>query len=160
MQLRKNLFEGTMVPYILMFPVEGERECEVVWEPRREDLPLVTVFAFIELYCIEAACDCGRVMINVMGDEWEHLATINYGLREADEMRGPFLDPLNQQSQYSKALLKIWKRCLKNPTYVQRLEKHYERVKKMVRDKSLRYYPKIAGPLHEEMLKHLGEDDQ
>ena len=58
--MRKKLFEGTMVPYILMFPVEGERECEVVWEQkRRKDLPLVSVFVFIELYCIEADCDCG-----------------------------------------------------------------------------------------------------
>jgi len=57
-------------------------------------------YTFAEVYCVDDGCDCRRVIFNVFGDrrrEW--LATINYAFDEDDPEPGPFLDPLNPQSE-------------------------------------------------------------
>ena len=74
-------------------------------------------------------------MINVIGRSQKHLATLSYGFDELDEMAGPFLDPLNAQSQYSKVLLDLFKWILQDQTYRSRLENHYRQFKDALRQR-------------------------
>lgn len=56
-----------------------------------------------------------------------------YGLD--DDMAGPFLDPLNPQSQYADELLElVTGSVLRDPRYLERLERHYELVKQAASD--------------------------
>jgi hypothetical protein len=41
-------------------------------------------------------------------------------------MQGPSLDTLNAQSQYSSALLNVFRSVLQSPEYVERLKRHYQ----------------------------------
>lgn len=62
---------------------------------------------------MDPECDRRNVMFNVINRKGEHLATLNHcldadGFRDIGE-RQTFLDPLNKQSPYSKALLKLFR---------------------------------------------------
>ncbi len=95
----------------------------------------------MEMYCNERGCDCRRVIINVIRPEtgltriW---ATIGYGWDTLDfyrrwggpgndpvQMKGPYLDPLNSQTELSPALLDLFQTVLDSPDYVERLKRHY-----------------------------------
>jgi len=74
-------------------------------------------------------------MINVIATtSHKHLATINYGFDANDDMPGPFLDPLNKQSKYSKIFLSLFEDFIKEPHYLSRIKSHYKRVKKALKD--------------------------
>ena len=89
---------------------------------------------------------------DTLGKIW---ATLNYGWesvgfhrrwghcwsdREARAMKGPELDPLNPQTQYSRVLLEQFRVLLQSPDYVQRLQHHYQ----MFRDAVQRELPPQA----------------
>jgi hypothetical protein len=98
-------------------------------------------YGFLELYCDEPSCDCRRVLVDVVtptsGSKiW---ATINYGWEclefyekwmhnkeTARESYGATLDPLNSQSEYSYALLRIFNNLLQDKAYAERLKRHYQ----------------------------------
>lgn len=120
--------EAIMYPYIEMFP-ESMNECRVVYARGHVELP-DDEYGFIELYCTDPECDCKRVMINVIATtSQKHLATINYGFDPEDDMPGPFLDPLNKQSEYSDIFLSLFEQFIKEPTYISRIKGHYKQVK-------------------------------
>lgn len=126
--------ESFMYPYVKMFPEEAMNECRVAYTRGTAELP-DDDYAFIELYCTDPACDCERVMINVIAkNSHKHLATINYGFNPKDDMPGPFLDPLNKQSKYSNIFLSLFEQFIKESTYVSRLKKHYKQVKNALND--------------------------
>jgi len=129
------MFEGTMLPYIELFPQQGQNECRVAYVSNHNQLP-PDEYAFLELYCTDTDCDCRRVMINVIGRSHQHLATLNYGFDKKDKMAGPFLDPLNPQSKYSKVLLDLFCWILQDSAYRARLENHYQQFKTAIRQKS------------------------
>ena len=103
-----------MIPFMERFPEVGARETRSVTVPPRQDLP-EGEYGFVELYCDEPACDCRRVIIDVLRPEtgWSKIwATISYGWESLDfyrkwggqendpiEMKGPYLDPLNPQTE-------------------------------------------------------------
>ena len=117
------MFEGTMLPFIELFPEQGQNECRVAYVSQHEELP-PDEYAFVELYCTDLQCDCRRVMINVFrGHPPKHLATINYGFDRGEKMSGPFLDPINTQSKYSRTLLNMFKWILQDQSYHTGLEK-------------------------------------
>jgi hypothetical protein len=97
-------------------------------------------YGFDELYCVERACDCRRVMINVLARHARtHVATINHAFdpptHDYDPPDQTFLDPLNQQSEYSQALLDLFVNLvLADPAYRQRLLRHYRLFKEAVAD--------------------------
>ncbi len=98
-------------------------------------------YGFLELYCDEPACDCRRVIINVVtpttgSKVW---ATINYGweslefyekwMRNKEAARdcfGATLDPLNPQTEYANALLQLFNWVLQDEAYIERLKRHYQ----------------------------------
>lgn len=125
--------DATMYPYIEMFP-DGIQECRAAHISGHAELPN-DEYGFIELYCTGRTCDCKRVMINVIATTTQkHLATINYGFDPEDDMPGPFLDPLNKQSNCSIIFLSMFKQFIKEPKYLSRIKKHYKRVKTALKD--------------------------
>jgi len=136
-----------MIPFMERFPELGARETRSVTATRRPDLP-DGEYGFLELYCDEPGCDCRRVMIDVLRREtgWSKIwATISYGWERLDfyqkwggagydpiEIKGPYLDPLNPQTNYSSALLNLFRFLIQSPDYVDRLRRHYQMFRESV----------------------------
>jgi hypothetical protein len=129
-----------MIPFMERFPDLGVQETRCVTVTQRQDLP-DGEYGFVELYCDEPGCDCRRVMIDVLRSEtgWSKIwASISFGWESPDfyrkwggagsdpiEIKGPSLDPLNPQTQYSSALLNLFRFLIQSPDYVGRLQRHY-----------------------------------
>lgn len=111
----------------------------------QEELP-VGNYGLLEFYCPDPACDCQRVMLNVVEEKQptHFLASISYGFDRDEEMAGPFLDPMNPQSQYAEKLLQLVEEIvLSDPRYVARLERHYNLVKQAASDPNHPAYHKL-----------------
>jgi hypothetical protein len=97
-------------------------------------------FVFVEAYCVEAGCDCRRVMLIVVAeDTGEQVATINYAFEPPespfDEFGQCFLDPLNPQSALSEGLLGVFEDLLEHDgSYHDDLVRRYETWKRVVDD--------------------------
>jgi hypothetical protein len=84
-------------------------------------------YGMIEFYCPDPACECRRVMLNVVEEAHPRrfLASISYGFDREDKDAGPFLDPLNPQCSCAEQLLRIVDGLiLSDSSYVARLERH------------------------------------
>ena len=129
-----------MVPFYDEFPDLAVRETRTIYIRGRNDLP-DGEYGFIELYCNEEDCDCRRVLINVMTPDTGVMtwATINYGWERSEfyenwmrsseyakECKGPYLDPLNPQTEYGPVLLQLFEFILTDQMYVERLKRHYD----------------------------------
>lgn len=96
-------------------------------------------YGFIEFYCEDRNCDCRRVILSVLRPQtgqkiW---ATIGYGWEPAEfydkwnhgsagdfgDLKGPYLDPFNPQSEYSEEILEVFRTVLESPGYERRLER-------------------------------------
>ncbi len=129
----------TMVSFNTLFSDVESRELRSitpVGDPYLPERP----FAFHELFCREPACDCRRVMLNVIDvEQGRHVATINHAFeppeaRFADDGQ-TFLDPLNPQTDASPALLALFvKMIASDRDYRERLERHYRMWKQVVDD--------------------------
>lgn len=117
-----------LIPFVTLFPEQAKTETRTLMVRNHPDLPDDN-YGLIELYCSDPKCNCRRVMLNIHGERQGHLATISYAFDRDDEMAGPFLDPLNPQSQFATMLLSLVTQVLENPAYVARLEAHYYQVK-------------------------------
>jgi len=126
-----------LCPFVELFTEQAEKECRVITIFEHAVLP-PDQYALSESYCLDPDCDCRRVMLNVLPRLGKRcLATISFGFDRDEEMAGPFLDPLNPQSEYAQTLLKlVEKLVLSDPAYVARLESHYRQVKEAVRNPS------------------------
>ena len=98
----------------------AEKETRNVTVTRHDRLP-PDQYAFFELYGMESGCSCRNVILNVTGRFGGHLATINHafdinGSKDID-MPQTFLDPINKQSQYSDALLELFKKVMLDGVY-------------------------------------------
>jgi hypothetical protein len=131
----------SMAPFHTRFRDLAARETRSVTVRGTPGLP-DGEYGFIEFYCNDPGCDCRRVVINVVCSTtgpkiW---ASINFGWESLDfyerwmgdkesarEAQGAMLDPFNQQSPYSQALLELLNQvCLADPAYVERLKRHYD----------------------------------
>lgn len=144
-----------MVPFMERFPEIGARETRSVQVTQHPDLP-DGEYGFVEFYCNESGCDCRRVIISVLRPEtgWSKIwATIGYGWDTLDfyrnwsrascdpvEMKGPSLDTFNAQSEYSAALLDLFRLLLESPDYVARLRRHYRMFRESVDGKHTRLH--------------------
>ncbi len=129
-----------MILFVEKFPELGALETRSVRVNGAPDLP-AGEYGFIESYCNEPGCDCRRVIISVLRPEtgWSQvLATIGYGWESLEfyeewsrgpvdprEVRRPYLDMLNPQSEHSAALLLLFEFLLESPDYVERIKRHY-----------------------------------
>ena len=128
-----------MAPFYTRFRELAVQEMRSATARGWEDLPDGD-YGFLELYCTDAQCDCRRVLIQVIArnDQTKPWATINFGweseafyyrrLPDAELAKAatrPTLDPLNPQSKYAPALLRLFETVVQDAAYVQRLQKHY-----------------------------------
>jgi hypothetical protein len=122
-----------MEPFIRHFPDLGKtelRSVHLLGEPGPDSIVPPGDYALMECYCTDPACDCRRVILNVIEKERGHVATISFGFDRDADMAGPFLDPLNVQSPYAQELMEmIEQMTLHDPEYLARLERHYHMVK-------------------------------
>ncbi len=112
-----------------------ETRTATLFEPR-DGIPTGTYW-LIESYCPDPDCDCRRAMINVVEkrNPTHYLASIGYGFDREAEDAGPYLDPLNEQCPYAESLMHLVQDvALDDPSYVARLERHYELVKQAAAD--------------------------
>ncbi len=139
-----------MTPFYTRFRDLAFQEMRAATVQGRSDIP-DDEYGFLELYCDEPDCDCRRVVINVISQTggpkvW---ATINYGWESpefyvrwagyaaaAQDMAGAVLDPLNPQTRYSSALLRLFEFVLEDEAYVDRLKRHYQMFKAAVRQEA------------------------
>ncbi len=143
-----------LVPFYRLFPGLAEKETRTVTTFGDFGLP-ADDYALVEYYCPDPECDCRRVMLNVFGRRQtanHFLAAISYGFDRDDEDAGPFLDPLNPQSEHAEALLDLVEEVvLSDQNYVARLESHYRQVKEATADPS--------HPVHERLRELYAESE-
>jgi hypothetical protein len=145
---------GNLILFHLLFPEIAEREIRSVTLLGQHSARSKT-YGLLEAYCPDPACDCRRVMINVVDVghlEDGFLAAISFGFDRDGELAGPFLDPLNPQSALADMLLYHVSYVLSDRAYAQRLERHYTLVKEVAADP--------AHPAHETLLKLAARDDE
>jgi hypothetical protein len=125
-----------LFPFVNLFPRQGTVETRTLTITGSTLLP-DDEYGLLESYCVEGACHCRRVMINVIGRRQQKvLASVSYGFDRDGNDAGPFLDPLNTQTRYADVLLDVVAQVLTDPDYVERLEAHYYQVKGAVNDPS------------------------
>ena len=96
-----------LVPFVRIFPQHAMAETRTLTVRGHPSLP-DDDYGLMESYCVDAGCNCRRVMINVAGRRQQAvLASISYGFDREQEWAGPFLDPLNPQSTYADSLFKL-----------------------------------------------------
>lgn len=124
------------------------KEMRALTVPPGKEVP-ADEYGFLEFYCDDLSCDCRRVMIKVLGQHsgekaW---ATISYGwetpafyrhwggagFTDVESLCRPMLDPLNPQSAHADYFLAVFENLIKDPSYVQRLKRHYEMFRKPVK---------------------------
>ena len=113
------------------------------------ELP-VGSYGLLEFYCPDPKCNCRRVMLNVVEEKSPDkiLAAISYGFDREEEDAGPFLDPLNPQTQFAEELLRLVQSViLSDPRYIARLEHHYHMVKRAASDPSHPAYKRLQEVL-------------
>ena len=135
-----------LIPFYELFPEVAEKETRVLTTFERSELPADT-YGLLEFYCPDPECDCRRVMLNVVSEkhlERGFLASVSYGFDPDDEMAGPFLDPLNPQTEYAETLLEYVEFVLADADYVARLERHYAMVKEAAADPTHPAYRRAA----------------
>jgi hypothetical protein len=121
-----------LVPFASLFPEVAARESRtIVLGP----LAGAEFYELSELYCVDPACDCKRVLFRVHshGRE-ESVATISHGFSAKEARRSgmsqTFLDPLHPKGADADALLAAVTTLLRtDAAWHQRLEDHYALVK-------------------------------
>jgi len=143
-----------LIPFFAIEPELAARETRVLHTFIEQDGLPIGAYGLLESYCPDPACDCRRVMLNVAEEKHpDHfLASISYGFDRDEEMAGPFLDPMNTQSKYAEALLRLVESVtLSDLRYVARLERHYKWVKQAADDPT--------HPAYRDIHKMLADDD-
>jgi len=144
-----------LIPFIMVEPELAERETRSIMILERQNGIPPGNYGLLELYCPDPACDCRRVMLDVAEERHPTrvLAAISYGFDRDDPEAGPFLDPLNEQSRYASALLKLVSEVvLSDRRYLARLERHYDIVKKAAAN------PK--HPAYQELQEAIGSEPE
>jgi hypothetical protein len=146
----------------------AERETRTLTTFGQDGLPADT-YGLVEFYCADPDCDCRRVMLGVVSRkhlEIGHLASISYGFDPDGEMSGPFLDPLNPQSELAEELLERVRFILSDADYVARLERHYAMVKEAAADPTHPAHRRIAeaaersaGPVPAPLSRGIGRNE-
>lgn len=124
-----------MVPFSKFYLDLAKAEIRSATVGTEWGLPSPGPYAFFESYCDEQGCDCRRVILTVLSPQVPGVvATISFGFDPGGDMRGPFLDPINPQSEHAEAALALTEYVLEDADYVARLERHYHLVKDAIQD--------------------------
>ena len=143
--------------FIEFFPELAEKETRRITLRNDPQIP-DGEYAFIDSYCEDKDCDCRRVYFDVLQIDPEykrfHAATISYGWEDFDfylswsphmpsdmakEMKGPILQPSQQQSQYAQRFLELFEiKFLIDQAYVERIKQHYALFKAKLGGKAIK----------------------
>lgn len=139
-----------LIPFYVVDTKLAARETRVLnMIVTQKELPAGS-YGLLEFFCPDPACDCQRVMLNIVEEKQptHFLAAISYGFDREEEDAGPFLDPLNPQSPYAEELLRLVEGVvLSDARYVARLERHYHLVKQAASDPSHPAYARLQEVL-------------
>jgi hypothetical protein len=144
-----------MLPFHALFPDVARDECRTVTLLAVGN-PTSRTFLFVEFYCNEPACDCRRVILNVIDTgKQQHVATINHAFEPPkppfEDEGQTFLDPLNPQSPASEELLDLFKGMIAGDAeYRARLERHYQMWKTVVDDPAHPDHAKVRSKFHDD----------
>jgi len=115
-------------------------------------------YALLESYCADPDCDCRRVMLSIIEERRPSisLASISYAFDPDDPDAGPFLDPLNRQSRYAEALMRlVIEVVLSDPLYLTRLERHYAMTKHAAADPTHPAYAALRESFTDDLDEYL-----
>jgi hypothetical protein len=134
------------MPFALLYhlcPDIAKSETRSITVPPGANLGLPAgEYLFAEMFCNEPNCDCRRVIFSVISSNsnrtvavidwgWENIAFYRRWLRDidpsmAEEMQGPGLNRLSEQSKLAPLLLELARNALlADPAYVDRIKRHY-----------------------------------
>jgi hypothetical protein len=147
-----------LIPFIDVAGQRAFEELQTVFVPAGGAVPSGP-YAFLEHYCVDAACDCQRVIVSAIrhGDPQTVLATLSYEWEQAGSERGDpshttrdhafaivTLEPSAPQSTHAPAILELFRRVVSSePDYVERLRRHYAEARS----------PRRAGPESSEAVE-------
>jgi hypothetical protein len=137
------------VPFATRFPELAREETRSI--RTFEEGVETRAYLFTEMFCDERGCDCRRVFIWVLSDEHgasQPRATIAWGwepdsfyrtwakfpLDDADlnDLRGPALPRLTEQSDEAPQLLDRFRTLLEDESYASRIVRHYQMFRERV----------------------------
>lgn len=135
-------------PFFSKFPKIAEVETKtlkIIDDDNDLDLP-VWEYGFVDMYCDDDECDCNRVLITVFWENWKtQMANISYWWKKqkfyddwfywdkklAKNYKWPELAVATIQTEHSHKFLKFFKFLIEDPSYVERLKRHYRMYKGM-----------------------------
>jgi hypothetical protein len=127
-----------MQPYSVIFPEKSEPVMALQLDRKTGKIPKGT-YGFIEFYCTDKGCDCRRTTLFVLNTKMQEKAIISMGFDPDDDMAGPFLDELHEQSPFAGQLLDIFVDLVnETPDFVEALQRHYQEVRTNVEGKKYR----------------------
>ena len=130
-------------PFHDLLPDVAERETRSITVLPESNLGLpVGDYAFPEMFCDEAGCDCRRVFFYVVSSfrkdveavvawGWEnrdfYRRWMKYGdKKDADNLKGPILNLGSPQTELAPAILDLVRNVLlQDAAYVKRIQRHY-----------------------------------
>ncbi len=113
-----------------IFPEQATAEVKVLHVGEGAPIP-ADEYALLDAYCLDPDCHCRRVMLNVVrrAEPQRYLASISFAFDRDASDSGPYLDPLNPQSEYAQALLELLAVHLEDPAVIGRFQAHYYQMK-------------------------------
>src|SRR5439155_19404082 len=82
------------------FPEQAKVETRTMTVINGEMLP-DDEYGILEAYCTDPACDCRRVLLNILGRRQGALAAISFGFDRKAPDAGTLLDPPNRQGRHA-----------------------------------------------------------
>lgn len=137
-----------MACFFDLFPLEARQELEFLQVDGRS-------YPMIEFYCIDPACDCRRLMVNVYPDlsleeplaiityGWDSLAFYEKWLPGYDpvETKGPALEFYSPHTELAHRILERFKERLKEYPLDAIFARHYQAVKAELKKQQARVLP-------------------
>jgi hypothetical protein len=132
-----------LAPFQMYFPTLAEKETRCITLTRPCNGIDPDKFAFVELFCDDASCDCRRAMIQVFDSRNNFRACLSYGWENhqfyadwmgsgahVDNLAGVNLYEMQPQGKHCNELLELFKQCIESdPSYAQRIQRHYYQIK-------------------------------
>jgi hypothetical protein len=131
----------SLQPYSIIFPEKEEPVMALQLDRKSGKIPK-GAYGFIEFYCTDPGCDCRRTSLFVLNDKMQQKAVISMGFDPDDDLVGPFLDDVHQQSPYAGQLLDIFVELInEHPEFLDAMHRHYREVRTLVEGKKYRGRP-------------------
>jgi hypothetical protein len=108
-----------------------------------EGLAKGDTYVVFEYYCDNPECDCQNLLAEVLKLDTNEkhikksLALINYGWSSEEKKCYPVLSEDSPKDRLAYYLLDVYKKFIHHPNYIERVQDHYARVKKLAYEKQI-----------------------